>query len=328
MERKWSTASLARRGYHRDLYEPDFLPSEASEEKVKGSMSGDWGGINAAWASIARTYAADYATLLLLVVILVVSEASTPFERFIYTADSNEYWRYSYPLHISNTVPSWSVPLLALLVPIGVFAAYYIIMRPSRLEFHNTVLACWHAVIVTAVITNLVKLGVGRPRPSFMARCFPGGMKPVFDEGGYAKCSPNAIDPAEGRKSFPSGHTSWSTSGMGFLTLWLVGKLRCFDGSMHPSRFVLALLPLGFAVWVGITRLQDYWHHWEDVCAGFVLGISMAYIFYRQQFPALTDARAGYPLQSQLDSGGAPRQSVMDLEASIMRNTDASIPDQ
>ena len=36
-----------------------------------------------------RTYAADYATLLLLVVILVVSEASTPFERFIYTADSN-----------------------------------------------------------------------------------------------------------------------------------------------------------------------------------------------------------------------------------------------
>lgn len=43
---------------------------------------------------------------------------------------------------------------------------------------------------------------------------------------------------------------------MGFLTLWLVGKLRCFDGSMHPSRFVLALLPLGFAVWVGITRLQ------------------------------------------------------------------------
>ena len=43
---------------------------------------------------------------------------------------------------------------------------------------------------------------------------------------------------------------------MGFLTLWLVGKLRCFDGSAHPSRLILALIPLGFAVWVGITRLQ------------------------------------------------------------------------
>lgn len=45
-----------------------------------------------------------------------------------------------------------------------------------------------------------------------MARCFPGGMKPVFDEGGYAKCSPNAIDPAEGRKSFPSGEHPFTGS--------------------------------------------------------------------------------------------------------------------
>lgn len=53
-----------------------------------------------------------------------------------------------------------------------------------------------------------------------------------------------------------SGHTSWSTSGLGYLTLWLVGHLRCFDGSGHPVRLVLAGLPLCFAGWIGITRLQ------------------------------------------------------------------------
>ena len=50
-----------------------------------------------------------------------------------------------------------------------------------------------------------------------------------------------------------------------------------------------------------VVVLQDYWHHWEDVCAGFLLGISIAYAFYRQQFPPLADSKAGHPLQTQLE---------------------------
>ena len=56
-----------------------------------------------------------------------------------------------------------------------------------------------------------------------------------------------------------AGHTSWSTAGLGYLTLWLLGKLRCFDGSAQPLRFLASLLPLLGAVFIGITRLQDYW---------------------------------------------------------------------
>ena len=63
-------------------------------------------------------------------------------------------------MNTRNTVPSWSVPLVSTLVPVSVFILYFVVMRPSRLELHNTILACWNAVIVTAVITNLVKLGV------------------------------------------------------------------------------------------------------------------------------------------------------------------------
>ena len=44
---------------------------------------------------------------------------------------------------------------------------------------------------------------VGRPRPNFVQRCWPGGEQHF--EGGYAKCAPDAVDTAEGRKSFPSG---------------------------------------------------------------------------------------------------------------------------
>jgi len=45
---------------------------------------------------------------------------------------------------------------------------------------------------------------VGRPRPDFLARCFPSGGPPAWD-GGFPLCSPNAIKIDEGRKSFPSG---------------------------------------------------------------------------------------------------------------------------
>ncbi len=48
-----------------------------------------------------------------------------------------------------------------------------------------------------------------------------------------------------------AGHTSWSTSGLGFLMFWLLGKLRCFDGTPHPMRFVASILPLGGALWIG-----------------------------------------------------------------------------
>ena len=53
-----------------------------------------------------------------------------------------------------------------------------------------------------------------------------------------------------------AGHTSWTTSGLAYLSLFLAGKLRCFDGSGHPWKAIVSMVPTGVAVWVGITRLQ------------------------------------------------------------------------
>lgn len=65
--------------------------------------------------------------------------------------------------------------------------------------------------------------------------------------------APSVLRPCGG----PAGHTSWSTSGLGFLTLWLLGKLRVFaDGSPAPERFALAVTPLLGATWIGMSRIQ------------------------------------------------------------------------
>ena len=60
-----------------------------------------------------------------------------------------------------------------------------------------------------------------------------------------------------------------------------------------PLRLVISFLPFSLAIWIGTSRLQDYWHHPEDVLAGFILGIVMAYGFYRTNYPALTSVNAG-----------------------------------
>ncbi len=53
-----------------------------------------------------------------------------------------------------------------------------------------------------------------------------------------------------------TGHTSWSTSGLGYLSIWLAGKLQAFNGQGNPWRLVVSLLPLTLALWIGLTRIQ------------------------------------------------------------------------
>lgn len=78
----------------------------------------------------------------------------------------------------------------------------------------------------------------------------------------------NAYQILDGRKSFPSGHSSTAFVGMTFIALFLAGKTAalCFNftpsrGAFLRSRFArlcLVLLPLVFAAWVAITRVEDY----------------------------------------------------------------------
>ena len=63
-----------------------------------------------------------------------------------------------------------------------------------------------------------------------------------------------------------TGHTSWTTSGMAYLSFWAAGKLRCFNGGGHPWRLVVSGAPTGLAAWVGFTRLQASWEGGSPGC--------------------------------------------------------------
>lgn len=65
-----------------------------------------------------------------------------------------------------------------------------------------------------------------------------------------------------------------SFAGMVFLSLYLAGKLRVFNRKGYMTKVCLVILPWLVATFVGISLIDDYWHHWEDVVAGAILGSS------------------------------------------------------
>jgi len=95
-----------------------------------------------------------------------------------------------------------------------------------------------------------------------------------------------------GRRSFPSGHTSFAFAGSTFCALysfyWL-GKIRSntiqfmkLPGySLRISAFFLWLVP---AIYVGISRTQDYRHFPTDVIGGALIGIITTTLCFVQYF--------------------------------------------
>ncbi|KAF2533833.1 hypothetical protein F2Q70_00031596 [Brassica cretica] len=182
-----------------------------------------------------------------------------------------------------NTIPVWSVPIYAVLLPIIIFVCFYV-KRTCVYDLHHSILGLLFTVLITGIITDSIKLATGRPRPNFYWRCFPDGNE-LYDALGGVVCHGEPGEVKEGHKSFPSGHTSWSFAGLGFLSLYLSGKIKAFNREGHVAKLCIVFAPLLAACLVGISRVDDYWHHWQDVFAGGLIGLFVAAFCYRQFYP-------------------------------------------
>jgi membrane-associated phospholipid phosphatase len=213
----------------------------------------------------------------------MLSESWVPHHSSIYHTTEEEIWKYSYPLKIKQHISPYAIPFIAILSPALTSLIFALFGKIAMTELHHTLLVGTSCVAFTGLVTNTIKVNVGRPRPNFIARCFGEHGERRFDPQGVPLCNDNAVDPDEGFKSFPSGHTSWSTSGLGYMTFWLMGKLP-HNGVPHPLQTAGAMLPLLASALIGASRLQDNWHHPEDVIAGYMLGLLMAWVFYRSLY--------------------------------------------
>eukprot|EP01134_Creolimax_fragrantissima_P001338 CFRG1338T1 len=224
---------------------------------------------------------------------LLLNTLTEPSHRFFISNDPT----ISYPGPYDDTVPMW----VFLVIYIGIVAAIAVNELTYFRSVHvNSTWAIWTIVfftvdlvmaqVVTLSITTFVKYIVGRLRPDFLARCILPANTPV--EGLYNSdlcTNPDKSVVDEGRKSYPSGHTSLAFCQGVYLSLYFLwcfySRLRSkymINKELNMSRYkrefyeglrcaLIAIGPLG-AWLIGASRIYDYKHNPSDVNAGAALG--------------------------------------------------------
>jgi len=231
-----------------------------------------------------------------LLLLFVELERWTPFIRKI---QPEELWLYKNPM-TDSYVPSNLLWTFVTFVPLSVIIINFLISR-NVVDLTSASLVVTLAMPLNGVITDILKLVVGRPRPDFAFRCWPDlGGEPPEDafSGDTITCSGKHDTIMEGRKSFPSGHSSFSFAAWGFVFFYLSGKLGTFHCSRPISTWRL-LLPITFLLiptTIALSRTADYHHHWQDVLAGTILGFSIIWMVYRQHYPPINCPDSAKPL--------------------------------
>jgi len=209
----------------------------------------------------------------------------------------------SYPHALQERVPvSWNI-IYAGIVPAVCIVIWLSIARSEIHKFHVTTLGLAISIFLTCFITDAVKNAVGRPRPDLIDRCKPasGTAKDILVTISVCTETDHHVL-HDGWRSFPSGHSSFAFSGLGFLALFFAGQMHVFRPRTDLSKALLAIAPLLGAALIAISRCEDYRHDVYDVTCGSILGMGIAYFSYRRYYPRLRSPKCDEPFPSRESS--------------------------
>uniref|UniRef100_A0A8C5H7E6 Phospholipid phosphatase 1 n=1 Tax=Gouania willdenowi TaxID=441366 RepID=A0A8C5H7E6_GOUWI len=130
---------------------------------------------------------------------------------------------------------------------------------------------------VSQSLTDIAKYSIGRLRPNFLSVCKPAWDHIHCKSVGYIEnftCTGDKFLVDEARLSFYSGHSSFSMYCMLFLALYIQARLR--SEWVRVLRPTIQFFLVSTALYVGLSRVSDYKHHWTDVLAGLLQGAIVA----------------------------------------------------
>jgi len=190
-----------------------------------------------------------------------------PTVRYIEQADPG----VQFPV-MKSIVPTWLLMVLVVVAPMIVFV-FIQIWRRSLHDFHHACLGNFEGLVITNLVTDIIKVSIGRYRPLWAQAC---------PSGDPSECAGDL------RMSFPSGHSSSSFAAGIFVSLYLMGKLGLFRHGHSTSlwKAMICLSPLAVSFFVACSRLYDYHHNFSDVIAGSVIGLCFGTFAYHLHYPS------------------------------------------
>ncbi|KAH3899168.1 related to Diacylglycerol pyrophosphate phosphatase 1 [Saccharomycodes ludwigii] len=244
----------------------------------------------------------DVLFLILIVLLNIPVYHFQPFQRQFYINDMTIAHPYADPQTVNDSalaLYAFGIPFFTIIILTLLFAD----PKHKIYLLYISLLGLTISVFLTGLITDYLKNWIGRLRPDFLSRCMP---KPGVPENRlvYAKdvCTTHNMDILiDGFRTTPSGHSSESFSGLGYLYFWLCGQLLTEYTLTGTWRKVVASIPLLGASLIALSRTQDYRHHFIDVIIGSILGIVIAHWCYRRNFPSI---HSKDPFKPLLDDSG------------------------
>ncbi|KAG9064907.1 hypothetical protein KI688_003169 [Linnemannia hyalina] len=266
------------------------------------------------------SYCKDWILVVVVLVAFSIVDQLEPFHRQFSVRDVT----IQHPFAKQETVPVWLLLTLSFLLPMATMGAIAVFQRRSYTDLHNALLGLFLAQSLVLIVTDSIKIAVGRPRPDFLDRCLS-----LYDNANAGIPLDQLNNPVnllsnstictrtdllrDGFKSFPSGHSSFSFGGLGFLSMYLAGKLHLFDERGHIYKSLVVLAPMILAALIATSRVADYRHHWQDVTVGSFIGFFFAVFAYRQYYPSLASNKSDRPFSPRIREDFLPGGSFLGI---------------
>ncbi|XP_026147095.1 phospholipid phosphatase 3-like isoform X2 [Carassius auratus] len=232
--------------------------------------------------------ALDIFCLLLAGLPFLIIETSTikPYHRGFYCSDQSIKYPHKNGDTISDAVLSAAGILIGILsIVIGECYRIHYLNQGSKSFVGNPYVSALYRQVgvfifgcaVSQSITDIAKVSVGRLRPHFLDVCKP-DFSAINCSLGYITeytCTGNQSKVEEARKSFFSGHASFSLYTMLYLAFYLQSRFTWRGARLLRPLVQFTLLMMAF--YTGLSRVSDHKHHPTDVLAGFAQGALVAY---------------------------------------------------
>lgn len=189
-------------------------------------------------------------------------------------------------------VPSYALGLLALLLPGATFCVFEFALLRAPRRFFATLSAFFLGICesagITLVLTNALKLIVGRPRPFFKKVCVS------IADPATGICSGEARAVSDARKSFPSGHSSLAFAVFVYLALYMGARMHIAapDTRFKSAKLTALSMPVFIASLVAVSRIIDNHHNYSDIIAGSALGAAIAVAIWYARMADIEHARS------------------------------------